>query len=136
MTNDFIYGYSHKNDGSPSAYSSEQKAIDNALVAFSEAGGTDWRALTIEPLPCDARDLHYPDACWHYKVTITPGEVELGAWAAAVKHEQDRDTSLRPRPGETAEDTVNRVVAAVRRDEVGEFLADYPHGTVPHPEGS
>ena len=31
------------------------------------------------------------------------------------KVDKESDTSLRPRPGETAEDTVNRVVNAVRK---------------------
>lgn len=68
----FEYLYVRKNDGSPSPYSAEQRALAEAFVAFHEAGGYEWRTVEIANLPCTMRAEHYPDICWHYRVTITP----------------------------------------------------------------
>jgi hypothetical protein len=41
--------------------------------------------------------------------------LEAARIARAIKAEEKKDTSLRPRPGESAEDTINRVVKAVKQ---------------------
>ena len=71
---EFTHVYSRKNDGSPSPYSTEQRAIQEALTAFYEAENYLWESFTVTKLPCDDRAGHYPDVCWHYKITINPKE--------------------------------------------------------------
>ena len=67
---EFTYIYSHKNDGQPSPYSAEQRAINEALAHFYQAGGWEWDDMLISKLPCDQSD-HYPDICYHYEILIT-----------------------------------------------------------------
>lgn len=50
----------------------------------------------------------------------------IGRWQHPFAREE-KDTSLRPRPGETAEDTINRVVAAVRREARAEEFSETLH---------
>lgn len=71
----FEYLYVRKNDGSPSPYSAEQSALNEAFVAFHETGGYEWSKVEIMKLPCPVKDdglrEHYPDLCWHYRVAIS-----------------------------------------------------------------
>lgn len=66
----FTHVYERVNDGSPSPYSNEQLAIDEAINEMHKAGHWGWQTLTIETLECDLREAHYPDLCWHYRVTM------------------------------------------------------------------
>jgi len=68
----FSHTYVRVNDGSPSAYSAEQMAIDEAFVSFHEKGGYEWSKFEVEKLKCDNRTEHYPNLCWHYIVRIHP----------------------------------------------------------------
>lgn len=77
MNEAFVFEYVAVNDGKWRTYSHEEVARMNAFRAFHDTGAFEWASYTIENLPCDHRDpddpdSHYPDLCWHYRVTIVP----------------------------------------------------------------
>lgn len=69
-----VHTSSWKNDGEYHSISPLDNAINEAFIKLHEAGEHEWEKLEIVPLPCDARDSHYPNLCYHYEVTLTGKE--------------------------------------------------------------
>ena len=71
-----VHEFSWKNDGGWHTHSALERAIGEALMKAHEQGVWEWQSMNIEGLPCDNRDKddpnsHYPELCYHYRVTIT-----------------------------------------------------------------
>ena len=68
---EYTYISSQVNDGEPHYSSPMEDAIGNAFVGFHKNGTTEWQSFKVEKLNCDSPEAHYPNVCWHYKVTIS-----------------------------------------------------------------
>lgn len=63
------------NDGEPRMSTPLERGIDEALSLWHDKGQWEWEVITLRSLPCDNREpdaegTHYPNLCWHYRVTI------------------------------------------------------------------
>lgn len=75
----FVHEFVWVNDGRPHQSSVIERAINEAVVAmfmFDQAF-YEWASISVEKLPCDNRDKedpesHYPDLCYHFRITIEP----------------------------------------------------------------
>ncbi len=52
-------------------HSAMEMGLNEAFVAFHEAGHYEYTKIEIENLECDQKEDHYPDICWHYRYTIS-----------------------------------------------------------------
>jgi hypothetical protein len=70
----FVYISSEVNDGGWKQSSAEQRALDRAFGEYYKTGHWEWATLMVTKLPCDDRDAHYPNLCWHYQIEIEPAD--------------------------------------------------------------
>lgn len=72
----FIHDYVWVNDGMPSAFSAEQKALDAAEAKAVEAGLFDQtygaKRIILDRMPCISPD-HRPNCCAHIRVSFWDG---------------------------------------------------------------